>query len=254
LRQPLTVLVGGAPPSAALIENWEALGARLLHGYGLTETYGAFVMCEPQPAWASLAPGERARLLMRQGVPLVTGDALRLVDEQLRDVPADGQTLGEVIMRGNAVSPGYYREPEATARDFPDGWFHSGDLAVVHSDGHLELRDRRRDIIIRDDEHLSSLEIEETLLQHPAVAEVAVVGVPDPEHGEIPKAFVVVKPGLKVAARALLRFCQERLAGFKCPSRVEFVPALPRTPSGKVQKFILREKEWAGHERRIHGV
>jgi len=254
LAQPLTVFVGGAPPSAALIERWEAMGARLLHGYGLTETCGGYVICEPQPSWAGLPPAERAQKLRRQGVAFVTGDAVRVVDEKLRDVPADGQTLGEVIMRGATVTPGYYKEPGATAREFRDGWLHTGDLAVVHPDGYLELFDRRRDIVILDGEHISSIEIEQTLAQHPAVAEVAVVGIPDVQHGETPKAFVVVKPGCTVTPRALIKFCRQRLASFKCPSRVELLPALPRTSSGKVQKYVLREKEWAGHEKRIHGV
>lgn len=254
LAQPLTVFVGGAPPSASLIEQWEALGARLLHGYGLTETCGGYMICEPQPAWTALKPVERAEKLRRQGVPFVIGDAVRVVDEQMRDVPADGQTLGEVVMRGATVTPGYYKEPEATAWDFRDGWFHTGDLAVVHPDGYIELRDRRRDIIIRDGEHLSALEIERVLAEHPAVAEVAVIGVPDPQHGETPKAFVVLRRGFNVKPRTLIEFCRERLARFKCPSQVEFLPALPRTASGKVQKFLLREKEWAGHQTRIHGV
>jgi fatty-acyl-CoA synthase len=178
------------------------------------------------------------------------GVRLVLDRDRSRDVPADGCTLGEVILRGVAVTPGYYKEPEATARDFRNGWFHTGDLAVVHPDGYLELRDRRRDIVILDGENVSALEIEEILAQHPAVEDVAVVGVPDPEHGETPKAFVVIKPGTKAAPPALIKFCRERLARFKCPTQVEVLPKLPRTPSGKVQKFILREKEWAGREKR----
>jgi fatty-acyl-CoA synthase len=254
LQQPLTIFVGGAPPSAALIEQWEALGARVLHGYGLTETCGAYTICEPQPEWSSLPPAQRAKKLRRQGVPFVIGETLRVVDEQLRDVPADGQTLGEVIMRGATVTTGYYKEPEATALDFRDGWFHTGDLAVVHPDGYIELRDRGRDIIIRDGEHLSALEIEQTLAEHPAVAEVAVIGIPDARHGEVPKAFVVPRPGFRTRPATLIEFCRVRLAAFKCPSQVEFLDALPRTASGKVQKFVLREKEWAGRETRIHGA
>lgn len=254
LDRPLTVFVGGAPPSAALIEQWEALGARLLHGYGLTETCGGYMICEPQPAWTALKPAERAEKLRRQGVPFVIGDTVRVVDEHMRDVPADGQTLGEVVMRGATVTPGYYKEPEATAWDFRDDWFHTGDLAVMHPDGYIELRDRRRDIIIRDGEHLSALEIERALADHPAVADVAVISVPDAQHGEIPKAFVVLRPGAKVKPRTLIEFCRSRLAAFKCPARVEFLSALPRTASGKVQRFLLREREWAGHDTRIHGV
>ncbi len=254
LEQPLTLFVGAAPPSVEFIEQWEALGARFIHGYGLTETCGGYVICDPQSDWAKLSPAQRARQLHRQGVPMVTGDAVRVVDEKMREVPADGQTLGEVIMRGAAVSPGYYKEPEATARDFRNGWFHTGDLAVVQPDGYLELRDRRHDVVILDGERVSPIEIEETLMEHPTVAAVAVIGVPDRAHGETLKAFVVVKPAARVTAQQLIKFCRERLAAFKCPSRIEFLSELPRTPSGKVQKFVLREKEWAGHSTRIQGV
>lgn len=254
LAGPLTVFVGGAPPSSQLILQWEQLGARVLHGYGLTETSGGYLISLTQPEWAGLSAAERAGLLCRQGVPMVIGETVRVVDDNLREVPADGQTVGEVIMRGATITPGYYKEPEATARDFRQGWFHTGDLAVVHPDGYIELRDRRRDIIIRDGEHISALEIEQTLAEHPAVAEVAVVGVPSRQHGETPKAFVVLKPGLKATPQTLIKFCHQRLASFKCPTQVELLPELPRTPSGKVQKFLLREKEWAGHPTRIHGV
>jgi len=254
IREPFTVFVGGAPPSAELIEQWETLGARVVHGYGLTETGGGYAVCERQALWSGSLPPERARLLLRQGVPFVTGDSLRVVDGKMRDVPADGRTFGEVIMRGATVTPGYYKEPEATARDFSGGWFHTGDLAVMHPDGYIELRDRRRDIIIRDGEHLSAIEVEQALYQHPAVAEAAVVGIPDSEVGEVPKAFVVLKPGAKATARDLMLLCRERLAGFKCPRGIQFVPRLPKTATGKLQKFLLREQEWAGQEKRIHGV
>lgn len=254
LPQPLTVVVGGAPTSAELIQQWEKLGARVLHAYGLTETCGPIMICEPQPEWRRLPTSERVRQLTRQGVPYVTGETVRVVDDKLRDVQADGRSVGEVIMRGASVTPGYYKEPQATALDFRDGWFHTGDLAVVHPDGYLELRDRQRDIIIVDSEHMSSLEIELALNQHPAVAEAAVIGVPDKARGETPKAFIVLKAGEKTTPEALTRFCRDRLAAFKCPTHVEFVRKLPRTRSGKVQKFVLREKEWSGHEARIHGV
>ena len=254
VREPLTVFVGGAPPSAELIQQWETSGARVVHGYGLTETGGGYAVCERQSLWTSVAPAERARLLLRQGVPFVTGDPLRVVDEKMRDVPSDGRTVGEVIVRGATVTAGYYKEPEATARDFSGGWFRTGDLAVMHADGYIELRDRRRDIIIRDGEHLSAIEVEQALYQHPAVAEVAVVGIPDSAVGEVPKAFVVLKPGAKATARELILLCRQHLASFKCPRRVEFVSRLPKTATGKLQKFLLREQEWAGQEKRIHGV
>jgi fatty-acyl-CoA synthase len=254
LREPLTVFVGGAPPSGERIMQWDAAGARVVHGYGLTETCGGYAVCQRQSSWDGATPAERVRLLLRQGVPLVTGDPLRVVDEQMRDVPADGQTIGEVIMRGTTVMAGYYKEPEATARDFKGGWFHSGDLAVMRPDGYLELRDRRRDVIIYDGEHFSSIEVEQILYQHPGVAEAAVVGVPDSTHGEVPKAFVVRERGANVAGNELISFCRAHLAGFKCPVRVEFVSHLPKTSTGKLQKFLLREREWAGQEKRICGV
>jgi len=254
LAVPPTIFVGGAPPSAELIQQWETLGARVVHGYGLTETCGGYAVCQRQSSWGDGAPVDRAQLLLSQGVPLVTGDPLRVVDEQLRDVPADGQTVGEVVMRGATVTPGYYKEAEATARDFRGGWFQSGDLAVMRPDGYIELRDRRRDVIIHDGEHLSSVEVEQTLCQHPVVAEAAVVGVPDSAQGEVPKAFVVLRAGTKATASDLIGFCKERLAEFKCPVRVEFVTRLPRTPTGKLQKFLLREREWAGQKTRIQGV
>ncbi|MCS7052039.1 MAG: AMP-binding protein, partial [Thermomicrobium sp.] len=177
---------------------------------------------------------------------------LRVVDEEMRDVPPDGQTLGEVVMRGNNVMKGYYRDEQATAKAFAGGWFHSGDLAVVHPDGYIELRDRKKDIIISGGENISTIEVERTLYQHPAVLECAVIGIPDDKWGEVPKAFVVLKPGMQVTPEELIAFCRERLAHFKCPKRVELVENLPKTSTGKIQKFVLREQEWAGYEKRIH--
>src|SRR5207245_2906795 len=194
---------------------------------------------------------EQASLWARQGVPTIVGGSVRVVDENLRDVRRDGQSLGEVVMRGATVMKGYYKEPEATARDFRGGWFHSGDLAVMHPDGYIELRDRLRDIIVVGGERVSSTQVEETLALHPAVAQAAVVGVPHEKLGEIPKAFVVLQEGVRVKASHLIAFCRERLAAFKCPAAIEFVASLPRTSTGKIQKFILREREWAGEEKRI---
>jgi acyl-CoA synthetase (AMP-forming)/AMP-acid ligase II len=182
------------------------------------------------------------------------GDWVRVVDEDLRDVRRDGKAVGEVVMRGAMVMKGYYKEPEATAKDFRGGWFHSGDLAVIHPDGYMELRDRLRDIVIVGGDNVSSSEVEQKLSEHPDVLEVAVVGIPHERLGETPKAFVVLKPGGKMKARELASFCRERLAGFKCPTVIEFVPSLPKTTTGKIQKFLLREREWVGEEKRIHGV
>jgi fatty-acyl-CoA synthase len=254
IKQPLAFGMGGSQPSPSLIARTQELGIRVIHGYGLTETYGPCTICEPQPEWQKLPAREEATLLARQGVPSIMGEAVRVVDENMKDVRRDGQTLGEVVMRGATVMKGYYKEPEATARDFRGGWFHSGDLAVVHTDGYIELRDRSRDIINVGGDNVSSQEVEQTLALHPDVAEVAVVGAPHEKWGETPKAFVVLKEGAQVKARQLIHFCREHLAVFKCPSDIEFIPSLPKTATGKIQKFLLREREWAGEEKRIHAV
>jgi fatty-acyl-CoA synthase len=169
----------------------------------------------------------------------------------MRDVPADGRTLGEVVMRGNNVMKGYYADEEATARAFRGGWFHSGDLAVMHPDGYVDLRDRAKDIIISGGENISTIEVERVLYGHPAVLEAAVVGVPDDRWGEVPKAFVALKPGASATAEELVAFARERLARFKVPKAIVF-GELPKTPTGKIQKFKLREQEWAGYDKRIH--
>jgi fatty-acyl-CoA synthase len=251
LRQPLTVTTGGAPPSPTLIAQVQALGADLVHVYGLTETYGPSTLCEVQPAWAALSPADQARQKARQGVPFVIADDLRIVDEDLCEVPADGQTMGEVVMRGKHVMVGYYRDPEATARAFLGGWFHTGDLAVLHPDGYFELRDRKKDIIISGGENISTIEVEQAVSKHPAVLEVAVIATPDDHWGERPKAFVTLRPGMETSESEIIAFCREHLAHFKCPVAVDFGD-LPKTATGKIQKFVLREREWAGHDKRIN--
>jgi fatty-acyl-CoA synthase len=248
---PLRVATGGSPPSPTLLARMDALGMRITHLYGLTETYGPHVYCEMQRAWEGLDPEGRARVMARQGVPFHHAVHLRVVDSELRDVPADGETLGEVVMRGNNVMKGYFRDPAATAEAFAGGWFHSGDLGVVHPDGYIELRDRKKDIIISGGENISTIEVEHTLVKHPAVLEAAVVAVPHPRWGEVPKAFVSLKPGARLGEQELIEFCRERLAHFKCPKAVEF-GELPKTSTGKIQKFRLREKEWSGRDKRIH--
>jgi fatty-acyl-CoA synthase len=253
LGNPLTVMTGGAPPSPTLIQHMNEIGARIIHIYGLTETYGPYTICAQQPRWGELFADEYARLNARQGVPFVLADGLRVVDRRMQDVPRDGQTLGEVVMRGNLVMKGYYHDAEATAQAFRGGWFHSGDLAVVHPDGYIELRDRSKDIIISGGENISSIEVEQALYRHEAVLEVAVVGIPHPTWGETPKAFVTLKDGQAVAAQDLIDFCRTSIAHFKCPTAVEFT-ALPKTSTGKIRKYVLREKEWAGHEKRIQGA
>jgi fatty-acyl-CoA synthase len=245
------VATGGAPPSPTLLARMERMGVEIVHLYGLTETYGPHVYCQMQPGWERLDTDARASLMARQGVPYPVATHLRVVDPQMRDVPADGRTMGEVVMRGNNVMKGYYRDPESTAEAFAGGWFHSGDLGVVHSDGYIELRDRTKDIIISGGENISTIEVEHTLVQHPAVLECAVVGMPDEKWGEVPKAFVGLRPGETVTEQAIIDFCRERIAHYKCPKAVEFTE-LPKTSTGKIQKFRLRERLWAGVEKRIH--
>jgi fatty-acyl-CoA synthase len=249
---PLRVATGGAPPSPTILRRMEELGVRVIHLYGLTETYGPHVYCEMQRDWEALDVEGRARVMARQGVPYHHAVHLRVVDEEMRDVPADAATMGEVVMRGNNVMKGYFEDLEATAQAFRGGWFHSGDIGVLHPDGYIELRDRKKDIIISGGENISTIEVEHTLVKHPAVLECAVVATPHEKWGEVPKAFVSLRPGAKVTERELIDFCRERLAHFKCPKAVEFTE-LPKTSTGKIQKFRLREKEWAGRDKRIQG-
>ncbi|HZP43793.1 MAG TPA: acyl--CoA ligase family protein [Candidatus Binatia bacterium] len=251
LARPLRIATGGAPPSPTLLAQWEKIGAELIHIYGLTETYGPHTTCEWQPEWDALPDDERARLRARQGVANAVACELRVVDAEMRDVPADGATMGEVVMRGNNVMRGYFEDPEATAKAFAGGWFHSGDMAVVHPDGYIELRDRAKDIIISGGENISTIEVEQAIARHPDVLEVAVVAVPDDTWGEVPKAFVVPKEGRALTQADVIAHCRRTLAHFKCPKAVELGP-LPKTSTGKVQKFVLREREWKGREKRIH--
>ena len=249
--RPLTVLVAAAPPSPTLLARMEALDMRVVHVYGLTETYGPHTVCTRQDGWDELPTEERARLLARQGQGYTIADLVRVVDDEMRDVPRDAATLGEVIMRGNNVMAGYFGNDEATAQAFRGGWFHSGDLAVWHPDGSIELRDRAKDVIISGGENISSIEVEQAICAHPAVLECAVVAVPHEHWGERPKAFVTLNPGAAASEDELIAFCRERIAHFKCPDSIAFGP-LPKTSTGKVQKGRLREPEWAGYERRIN--
>jgi fatty-acyl-CoA synthase len=251
LESAVTVSMGGAPPSPTLLERMAELNFRPIHLYGLTETYGPATICVWNPDWDELPSGDRARLLARQGQAYVTHHPIRVVDERLEDVPADGATVGEVVMRGNNVMRGYYRDPEATGRGFEGGWFHSGDLAVRHPDGYVELRDRAKDIVVSGGENISTIEVEQAIAKHPAVLECAVVAIPDDKWGERPKAFVALKPGEEATEEEIVGFCRERLAHFKCPAAVEF-GELPKTSTGKIQKYVLREREWAGRATRIH--
>jgi fatty-acyl-CoA synthase len=246
LKRGVRLLTAGAPPAAATIERVEGeLGWQVTHVYGLTETSPFISICEPQPEHEHMAPAQRAVIKARQGVELITSGELRVVDQEMRDVPRDGTTVGEIVARGNVIMRGYFNDAEATARAFAGGWFHSGDAAVVHPDGYVEIRDRFKDVIISGGENISSIEVESALLRHPAVVEVAVVGMPHEKWGESPKAFVVLRPGATVTEAELRDFARGNLAHFKVPSAFEFVTALPKTATGKIQKYVLRGRRAA---------
>jgi fatty-acyl-CoA synthase len=237
----IRVLTAGAPPAAHTIERVEgSLGWTITQAYGLTETAPFIAVCEPRVEHASLSVAERAKIKARQGVELITSGEVRVIDVDGRDVPRDGETVGEIVARGNVVMDGYFRDPDATARAFSGGWFHSGDAAVVHPDGYIEIRDRLKDVIISGGENISSIEVEGVLLRHPSVREVAVVGLPHEKWGEAPHAFVVLEQGATLTEEELREFARARLAGFKVPKGLTILPELPKTATGKVQKYILR--------------
>jgi fatty-acyl-CoA synthase len=253
LERAVTAMVAAAPPSPTLLARMSELNFRVVHVYGLTETYGPITVCPEQEGWRELPVSERATYLARQGQAYPSSDLVRVVDEQMTDVPQNGQVMGEVIMRGNNVMSGYYNDEAATSKAFAGGWFHSGDLAVWHPDGNIELRDRGKDIIISGGENISSIEVEQTIAAHPAVLECAVIGIPHPHWGERPKAFVTLNEGAAADAAEIIAFCRERLAHYKCPDSIEFGP-LPKTSTGKTQKFVLRQAEWAGQDTQVGGV
>jgi 3-(methylthio)propionyl---CoA ligase len=230
-----------APPPQAVLNAMAAAGFELTHLYGLTETYGPAVINEWNPAWNDLTPEAIADKRIRQGVRYVTLEDLTVMDPQtMTRVPADGETLGEVMFRGNNVMKGYLKNPKATDEAFAGGWFHSGDLGVMHPDGYIQLKDRSKDIIISGGENISSIEVEDVLYKHPAVAYCAVVAKPDEKWGETPCAFVELKPGESLTVEEIIAFCRERLAHYKCPRHVIF-SEVPKTSTGKIQKFKLRE-------------
>ena len=243
---------GGAAPAAAVLRNMEALGINVVHLYGLTETGPFLTSCEWRPAWDREEVSVRYQLKARQGIAQLLTD-VRVLDEQMREVPHDGRTIGEICARGNNTMEGYYKQPEETAQALRGGWFHSGDLAVVHTDGYIEIVDREKDVINSGGENISSVEVESMLYEHPAVLEAAVVGVPDSRWGESPKAIVLLKPGQTADEQEIIAFCRERMAHFKAPKSVDFVDSLPKTATGKIQKFALREPYWAGHDKRVQG-
>lgn len=241
LPRGVRLLTAGAPPAAATIERIEGeFGWEITHVYGLTETSPFITICEPRDEHQQLSPTERAAVKARQGVELVTSGELRVVDTNDTEVPHDGQTMGEIVVRGNVVMKGYFNDPEATARAIHNGWFHTGDVAVVHPDGYVEIRDRIKDVIISGGENISSVEVEGVLLRHPAVQEVAIVGMPHERWGEAAHAFVVLRADASATEAELRQFARDHLAHFKAPHWVSFVQELPKTATGKIQKYILR--------------
>jgi fatty-acyl-CoA synthase len=242
-RRGVRVLTAGAPPAATTIERIEGeLGWVITQAYGLTETSPFITICESRPEHAELSCAERSVVKAFQGVELLTSGELRVVDEKGRDVPHDGAAVGEIIVRGNVVMKGYYEDPKATAEAMQDGWFHTGDAAAVHPDGYVEIRDRLKDVIISGGENISSVEVEGVLLRHPAIQEVAIVGMPDEKWGEAPHAFVVLKAGATATETELRQYVRNHLAHFKAPQRIRFLSELPKTATGKVQKYVLRGK------------
>jgi fatty-acyl-CoA synthase len=242
--------VSGSPPTAELFTRLTDTGIRPIHVYGSTELYGPYMICERQEGWDELPIEEQAQLLGRQGVHYVVADAVRVVDDKGEEVADDGETLGEVLMRGNNVMTGYFDDPEQTEEALAGGWYHSGDLAVRHADGYIELRDRKKDIIVSGGENISTIEVEQAISEHPAVAAVAVVSTPSEKRGERPKAFVELVDGEDASEEDLLDFAKEHLTGYMRPSAVE-ITELPKTSTGKIQKRELRDKEWEGHDRQI---
>ena len=253
LARPLVVTTAGAPPSPTTIAQCERLNARVVHVYGLTETYGPYSVCQWQEGWQDLEVEQRGKLLSRQGVGMIHAERLRVVDDEMNDVPADGETMGEIVMRGNNVMQGYFDDEEATADAFRGGWFHSGDLGVMQPDGYVQLRDRAKDVVVSGGENISTIEIEQALLTHASVLDAAVIGVPDDKWGERPKAFVVLKPRMEAGEQELIDHVKSKIARYKAPRAVAFLNELPKTSTGKVPKFELREREWAGQASRING-
>src|SRR5688572_17379287 len=242
IEHKVSGLVAAAAPPAAMIEGMGKMGFDITHVYGLTETYGPATVCARHPEWEALPLAEQVRLNGRQGVRYTVEEGLTVMDpETMKPVPADGETMGEIMFRGNITMKGYLKNPKATQEAFAGGWFHSGDLAVMHPDGYVKIKDRSKDVIISGGENISSLEVEDILYRHPAVMAAAVVARPDPKWGETPCAFVELKPGVSVSETELIEFCRGQMARFKAPRTVVF-GELPKTSTGKIQKFVLREK------------
>lgn len=241
LEHTIRITTAGAPPAPSIIQRLESAGFDIVHVYGLTEVFGPITICEPQEQWRELSPRERAQQMSRQGVAMIQAESARVVDDSLEDVPADGTTVGEVVLRGNNVMIGYYKDVPATRKAFEGGWFHTGDLGVMHPNNYIQLRDRAKDIIISGGENISSIEVEQALYSHPDVVDVAVVGVAHEKWGERPVAHVVRVNGSTVTEDDLRDHVRDQLSGFKVPDSVVFSDELPRTATGKVRKNLLRD-------------
>ncbi len=238
----VSALVAAAPPPASMIEGMNKIGFDITHVYGLTETYGPAAVCAKHPEWSALPLEEQVRLNGRQGVRYHLQEGVTVMDpETMQPVPRDGETMGEIMFRGNITMKGYLKNPQATEEAFRGGWYHSGDLAVMHPDGYVKIKDRSKDVIISGGENISSVEVEDVLYRHAAVLAAAVVATPDPKWGEVPCAFIELKEGAQATEDEFIAFCRERMARFKVPKKVVFGP-LPKTSTGKIQKFVLREK------------
>ncbi|WP_079435406.1 acyl-CoA synthetase [Zoogloea sp. LCSB751] len=242
IEHKVSALIAGAAPPAAIIEGMERIGFDITHVYGLTETYGPAAVCAKHPEWDALPIAQRAERNGRQGVRYHMQEGITVLDPQtMEPVPADGETMGEIMFRGNLVMKGYLKNEKATAEAFSGGWFHTGDLAVLHPDGYVKIKDRSKDVIISGGENISSLEVEEVLYRHPAVLTAAVVAKPDEKWGEVPAAYIEVKEDAKVTVEDIVAHCREHLARYKVPKYVEFC-VLPKTSTGKIQKFVLRQQ------------
>jgi len=242
LSQTIHCLVAGAAPPLAVIEGMEKMGFDITHVYGLTETYGPAAVCAKHPEWDELPLEQRAELNGRQGVWYHMQEGMTVMDPlTMQVVPRDGHTMGEIMFRGNITMKGYLKNEKATAEAFAGGWFHSGDLAVLHPDGYVKIKDRSKDVIISGGENISSLEVEDILYRHPAVLAAAVVAKPDDQWGEVPCAFVELKEGMQATESEIIEHCRTRIAHFKAPKQIVFGP-LPRTSTGKIQKFMLRQQ------------
>ncbi len=251
LEREVVSVIGGSPPSPDLLKQFDDFNIRPIHLYGLTETYGPNTVCLWRSEWDDLSYEEQSNKLARQGQAHVNANLARVVDDDMNEIPVDGETMGELVVRGNTIMKGYFNDEEETNEAFEGGWFHTEDMAVWHpEDGYVEIRDRDKDVIISGGENISSVEIEQAIEEHPAVMEAAVTSMPDDHYGERPKAFVTLNEGQEATEDEIIDFVKDNIARFKAPAAVEF-GELPKTATGKIQKYVLREKEWEGQERNI---